>query len=216
MTNSSLKNKFDSIIFDLDGTLWDSTANVARAWQAANDQVKYIREDNIDQAMVRSITGMTYTTIFEKLFPYLSFEQMEEFMGICAVKEIEMLQNHGGDLYPQLEETLQYLSEKYKLFIVSNCQTGYIEVFLKISKMGHYFMGHQCYGTKGNPKAENIKDIVNDHQLTAPVYIGDTMGDYTSATKAGVPFIFANYGFGNVEEGQIATISSFDDLIEIL
>jgi phosphoglycolate phosphatase len=55
----SLKNKFDSIIFDLDGTLWDSTANVARAWQAANNQVKYIREENIDQAMVRSITGMT-------------------------------------------------------------------------------------------------------------------------------------------------------------
>jgi phosphoglycolate phosphatase len=216
MTNSDLKNQFDSIIFDLDGTLWDSTANVAQAWQAANNQVKYIREDNIDQAMVRSITGMTYVTIFEKLFPYLSAQQMEEFMGICAVKEIEMLESHGGDLYPQLEETLQYLSTKYKLFIVSNCQSNYIETFIRFSGLGHYFMGHQCFGTKGQPKAENIKDIVNDHNLKAPVYVGDTMGDFTSSHKAGVPFIFASYGFGVVESGQIATINNFVELNDLL
>ena len=215
-TDSSLKNKFDSIIFDLDGTLWDSKANVARAWQAANEQVKYISEDNIDQAMVRSITGMTYVAIFEKLFPYLSNKQMEEFMGICAVKEIEMLQTHGGDLYPQLDETLQYLSTKYKLFIVSNCQSNYIETFISFSGLGHYFMGHQCFGTKGQPKAENIKDIVNDHNLKAPVYVGDTMGDFTSANKAGVPFIFASYGFGVVETGQIATINNFVELKDLL
>jgi len=82
--------------------------------------------------------------------------------------------------------------------------------------MEHYFAGHQCYGTKGNPKAENIKDIVNDHGLKSPLYIGDTMGDYDSATKAGVPFIFADYGFGKVESGQIATISNFDELQQIL
>jgi len=216
MTNNSLQNKFDSIIFDLDGTLWDSTANVARAWQAANEEVKYIKEDNIDQAMVRSITGMTYVSIFEKLFPYLSAEQMEEFMGICAVKEIEMLQNHGGELYPQLEETLHYLSGKYKLFIVSNCQSNYIETFISFSGLGHYFMGHQCFGTKGQPKFENIKDIVNDHNLQSPVYVGDTMGDFTSAQKAGVPFIFASYGFGAVESGQVATTNNFSELRDIL
>jgi len=42
------------------------------------------------------------------------------------------------------------------------------------------------------------------------------MGDYDSATKAGVPFIFADYGFGKVEEGQIATISNFAELTELL
>ena len=82
--------------------------------------------------------------------------------------------------------------------------------------MGHYFMGHQCFGTKGNPKAENIKDIVSDHHLVNPVYVGDTMGDFDAATKAGVQFIFANYGFGMVEKGQIATISTFGELVELL
>ena len=42
------------------------------------------------------------------------------------------------------------------------------------------------------------------------------MGDYTSATKAGVPFIFADYGFGVVETGHVAVIGSLNDLVELL
>ena len=212
---SILKNKFDSIIFDLDGTLWDSTGNVAYAWQTAIEQVDYV-DEVMTVEKVKSITGMAYNVIFDKLFPYLDTVKRNELMAICAKTELEVLHSKGGDLYPSLDETLSYLATKYKLFIVSNCQSGYIEVFLKLSKMGHYFMGHQCYGTKGNPKVDNIKDIVNDYHLAAPVYVGDTIGDYNSANKAGVPFIFASYGFGIVEDGQIATISTFNELVKLL
>jgi phosphoglycolate phosphatase len=212
---TDLKNKFDSIIFDLDGTLWDSTENVALAWQAAMNQVDYVNE-LMTREKVRSITGMAYNVIFDKLFSHLDTVKRNELMAICAKSELDMLHNKGGELYPNLDETLSYLAEKYKLSIVSNCQNGYIEVFFKTSGMGQYFSGHQCYGTKGNPKAENIKDIVNDNQLTAPVYIGDTRGDYDSAAKAGVPFIFADYGFGEVTSGQVASISSLNDLITLL
>ncbi|MDP9048765.1 MAG: HAD family hydrolase [Bacteroidota bacterium] len=212
---ASLKNTFDSVIFDLDGTLWDSTGNVALAWQHAIDQVDYV-DETMTREKVRSITGMAYNVIFDTMFGYLDTEKRDELMAICAESELRMLHDKGGELYPGLDETLQYLSGKYKLFIVSNCQNGYVEVFLKISGMAHYFSGHQCYGTKGNPKAENIKDIVNDYQLASPVYIGDTMGDYNSATTAGVPFIFADYGFGIVDSGQIATISGLKELITLL
>jgi len=211
----SLKNKFDGIIFDLDGTLWDSTGNVAKAWQEAIEQVDYV-DEVMTREKIRSITGLAYNVIFDTLFPHLNGEKRTELMGICAKSELAYLHKEGGELYPSLDATLDYLARKYRLFIVSNCQSGYIEVFLKLSGTMHYFSGHQCYGTKGNPKAENIKDIVHDHQLEAPVYVGDTMGDYNSATKAGVPFIFADYGFGKVEHGQIATISTFSDLVELL
>ena len=213
--NTTLKNKFDSIIFDLDGTLWDSTGVVAEAWQAAKEEVDFIKED-ITAEMVKGITGMTYKAIFEKLFPYLDDEKREEYKAIAAKKELETLYTKGGQPYPQLEETLKYLSAKYKLYIVSNCQSGYIEVFFKTSGLEKYFLGHQCYGTKNMPKADNIKDIVNDHQLKAPVYVGDTMGDYSAAVGAGTPFIFAAYGFGKVEEDQVASIAQVSDLIELL
>ncbi len=210
-----LKNKFDSIIFDLDGTLWDSTANVAEGWQEAKNQVDYIKED-ITPAHVASIVGMTYDAIFVKLFPYLSDAQRTDFKKIAAVKEIETLDKKGGTFYPQLKETLQYLAGRYPLYIVSNCQNGYIETFLKMDGMAGLFNGHQCYGTKTQPKWQNICDVVNEYSLKAPVYIGDTLGDYEASTKAGVPFIFAAYGFGFVKQDQIATVHQFEELKNIL
>ena len=214
--DTSLKNKFDSIIFDLDGTLWDSTRNVAIAWQTTAKRFEGIIKEEITAKTVESICGLTYDDIFEKLFPYLDNEQRLNFQRTCSVLELEVLNKTGGDLYPHLEETLKYLAPKYKLFVVSNCQSGYIEIFLNTSGLGHYFSGHQCYGTKKQPKWENIKDIVNDHNLEAPVYVGDTVGDYNRSHKAGVPFVFAAYGFGQVESGQIANINSLQELTALL
>ncbi len=211
----TIENNFDSIIFDLDGTLWDTTANVALAWQTAKEQADYITE-NITQQTVRSITGMAYDAIFEKLFPYLDDARREKFKALCARNELDILHKKGGYLYPQLAETLDYLKTSYRLFIVSNCQLGYIDVFLAMEGMEKYFEGHQCYGTKGQPKFKNIMDVVADHQLKSPVYIGDTAGDRDSAYKAGVPFIFADYGFGEMTEGYIAVIHQFSDLQQLL
>ncbi|WP_114778790.1 HAD family hydrolase [Botryobacter ruber] len=210
-----MKDKFDSVIFDLDGTLWDATGTVARAWQAARNKVDYIRED-ITQEVVRSISGMTYKAIYDKLFPYLPEEQRLEFKSKCAKEELEHMHQYGGELFPGLEETLQYLQTRYRLFIVSNCQTGYIESFLEHHRMHQYFEGHQCYGTKNRPKVENIQDVVADYNLQTPVYVGDTQGDYEASRGAGVPFIFARFGFGNVEEGQIASVDNFEELKSIL
>ena len=113
--NTDLKNKFDSIIFDLDGTLWDSTAKVAKAWQKAKEEVDYVKED-FTREKIHSITGMTYKAIFETLLPYLDEEQRNEFKALAAKNELELLNEKGGELFPGLENTLQYLSEKYKLF----------------------------------------------------------------------------------------------------
>ena len=213
--NTDLKNKYDSIIFDLDGTLWDSTANVATAWQKAKEEVDYIQFD-INQQTVRSITGMAYNVIFEKLFPYLEPEVREEFKARCAKYELEVLNEKGGELYPDLKPTLEYLKSRYRLFVVSNCQCGYIETFLRLNNLDSTFEGHQCYGTKGQPKFQNILDVVQDSDLKNPVYVGDTQGDYDSATKAGVPIIFATYGFGQTNDEPIAIINKVADLQEIL
>lgn len=213
--STDLKNRFDSIIFDLDGTLWDSTANVAMAWQKAKEEVDYIKDD-ITQQTVRSITGMAYDAIFEKLYPYLEPNVRNEFKAISAKHELEVLNSKGGELYPDLKPTLEYLKNKYKLFIVSNCQCGYIETFLRLNDLDSTFLAHQCYGTKSQPKFQNILDIVADNELTNPVYVGDTQGDYDSATKAGVPIIFATYGFGTYVGQPVAVIDQFSELKQIL
>lgn len=206
-------DKTDSIIFDLDGTLWDSTATVAKAWQGAIDEVDYVR-GSVTQADVQSITGMPYRAIFEKLFPYLELAQLNELQQLCSRDELHYMQTYGGNLYDGLEETLQYLQKKYRLFIVSNCQRGYIEAFLEHHNMQSYFEDHECYGSRDLPKAENIKEIVRRNKLQSPVYVGDTGGDFEASQKNNIPFIFASYGFGFVPKPAIS-IKRFTDLKEI-
>lgn len=203
----------DSIIFDVDGTLWDSTDIVARAW------TDYIRQkENLDMEItsekLMSLFGQLLPDIAKALFPDFSKEEQLRIIDGCCQAEHEALSRQCAPLYEGLEETLQALSAKFPLFIVSNCQAGYIEVFLEATGFGKYFTDHLCPGDTQMAKGANIRKIVNDHHLTSPVYVGDTMGDYHACQEAGVPFIFAAYGFGEVE-APYAAIQKPKDLISI-
>jgi phosphoglycolate phosphatase len=191
--------KTDSLIFDLDGTLWDATATVAKAWRAARKQVAFEIQE-ITQEDIRNVAGTQHDLIFQKLFPQLSKEQQQELMEVSGKEEMAHIKKYGGELYEGLEDTLKYLHGKYKLCIVSNCQDGYIEAFLDYHNLRPYFSDHECSGRTGNPKGENLKDIVKRNQLQAPFYVGDTPGDHEASVKAGVPFIYASYGFREVEQ----------------
>ncbi|MCB2379590.1 HAD family hydrolase [Hymenobacter sp. BT635] len=204
----------DSLIFDLDGTLWDATATVTEGFRRARQRVSYVPTD-ITLEAVRAVTGQPYPVVYERLFPYLTAEQREEFRLICAEEELASARQHGGQPYPLLRETLTYLAAKYRLFIVSNCQTGYIEAFLEHSGTGSYFEGHQCFGTKNLPKADNVREIIERFGLQAPAYVGDTDGDYQASRANGIPFVFAAYGFGEVPEFE-ARLEQFSDLRSIL
>ena len=203
----------DSIIFDVDGTLWDSTDVVARAW------TQYLREKEhmeieITSQKLMTLFGQLLPDIAKALFPDLSEEEQLRVIDACCQAEHEALLKECAPLYEDLEQTLQKLSAEYPLFIVSNCQAGYIEVFLQATGFSKYFKGHLCPGDTGMAKAENITRIVDDYHLNSPVYVGDTMGDYEACRKAGVPFICASYGFGNVPE-PYAVIQKPMDLIPL-
>ena len=209
-----MKIKADSIIFDLDGTLWDSTGTVAQAWQAAIQQVDFVTE-TMTQAKVQSITGLPYDVIFQTLFPDLSGKERETLKKICAIEELAYMKRFGGQLYEGLVATLDYLKEKYRLFIVSNCQSGYIEAFLEHHQMGRYFDDFACFGDAKKSKAENIRQVVSRNGLTSPVYVGDTQGDCDASAANNIPFIYATYGFGQADK-QHARIEKIMDLRHLL
>ena len=205
--------KTDSLIFDLDGTLWDATATVASAWQKARKQVGFEIQE-ITQDTIRSVAGMQHDLIYDKLFPDLSKAQQQELMEVSGREEMAQIKKYGGTLYEGLEETLRYLQGKYKLCIVSNCQDGYIEAFLEYHHLQSYFIDYECSGRTGKPKGDNLRDVVESNQLKAPFYVGDTPGDLEASIKAGVPFIYARYGFREVAQSDIQ-IDNFTDLARL-
>lgn len=204
----------DSLIFDLDGTLWDASATVTQGFRQARQRVSYVHSE-VTEAAVQAVTGQPYPVVYERLFPELTAEQREEFRQICAREELLSARQRGGEPYPQLRATLQYLAARYRLFIVSNCQMGYIEAFLAHTQTGRYFEGHQCFGTKLQPKVDNVRDVVLHFGLAAPAYVGDTEGDYLAARANDMPFIYAAYGFGQVP-GCEARIEQLSDLQRLL
>lgn len=199
----------DSIIFDLDGTLWDSTDVVAKAWNCV-----IAEETDLDLRVtgddLKNLFGRLLEDIAAVIFAEEPKERQLELIDLCCQEQHRTLLRNPGSVYERLEDTLKILSEKYRLFIVSNCQAGYIEVFLKSTGLSPYFEGHLCPGDTGKPKASNIKTIVDNYDLTSPVYVGDTVGDFHAAKEAGLPFIFASYGFGQVEQPDAIITSPMD------
>ncbi|MBR5284481.1 MAG: HAD family hydrolase [Clostridia bacterium] len=205
-----LNKNIDSIGFDLDGTLWDSLEPVIYSWQEALRELPDIPRVPTNEE-VKGIMGLPPLGIATTLFPYLSEQRAMEVFDIMTKVEIEHVAKVGGILFEGLEETLEYLSGKYKLYIVSNCQKGYIEAFLEFHKLGKYFVDRENAENTGLSKGKNIRLVMERNGLENTVYVGDTIGDQNAAKEAGVPFIFAGYGFGKAEAPE-TVIESIKDL----
>ena len=204
------------IIFDLDGTLWDSSENVALSW---TDTAKRIGVDkNFTPELLQSGMGKTMTELADMYFPEFSPQRRMELLQLCMDSENEYIWAHGGVLFENEEQTLSALRARNKLYIVSNCQCGYIEAFLHSKGYSGYFDGHMCWGDTRQPKARTIRALIERESCLDPVYVGDTQGDCDASYEAGVPFIHAAYGFGKIStpERVIAVAESFISLSDIL
>lgn len=202
------------IVFDMDGTLWDSSAGVAGSWTEVVAR-EYSKDKVITAEKIQSVMGLTMDKLAEKVFPELEPERRMELLDHCCEAENDYLRKHGGILYPEVESTLIKLKEKYELYIVSNCQSGYIEAFLEYYDFGKYFTDIECYGNNDLKKGDNIKLVVSRNHLDKAVYVGDIEGDYIASKEAGVGFIHASYGFGQIN-AEVPVIKEFADLVEVI
>ncbi len=201
----------NGILFDLDGTLWDSSQSVTESYNLALERLGYTLR--MTQADIMGAMGKTMYEIAHIFFDYIDPERAESIMDYCTEVENEYIKTHGGYIYEGVKETLEALkAQGWFIACVSNCQSGYIEDFLEYSGYGCLFDDIECWGNTLKLKAYNISLVAKRNGLDRVVYVGDTMGDYNSAMEAGAEFIHAAYGFGNVPEGT----PKADSIIDII
>ncbi len=201
------------ILFDLDGTLWDSSREVAASWDAAVR--KRGLKMRVTVEMIQGVMGKSMDEIADIVFGEYGRAKRRELLEFCCEEENAYIRSHGGRLFEGLEETLSRLKEeKLHLSVVSNCQVGYIEAFLEYHKLGAYFDDFESYGRTGRDKGENIRLVVERNRLEKAVYVGDTQGDRDAAARAGIPFIHAKMGYGTVS-GDVPQICSLSELPEV-
>lgn len=206
---------YDGIIFDIDGTLWDSRKVVADSWNAAlAEHTSY--DIRFDYEKIGKLFGKPMDEIFRILFGDIDEREAEALTDLLYNYESHYLDMYPPSVYEGTYEVLRQLSEKYKLYIVTNAQKGYTEKLFAASGICPFFTDWLCYGDTLAPKHVTLEKIIARNGIAAPVYIGDTQGDADSCAKAGVPMIYAAYGLGNVENPavKIDDIRELPDLLE--
>lgn len=202
---------YDSIIFDMDGTLVNFLSQMLVSWNLSCKNHGWDKVITYEE--LKSVMGLNGHDIGVKLFPNVNEDEATRRVEICSKEEVDYFDNKEiGLTYIPNEKFLIDLSKKYKLFIVSNCLEGYIEIFLKKYNYEKYFIDTANAGNL-KTKAENIVDIIKRNNLKNPVYVGDTIKDKLSSDEANIDFIFAAYGFGKVENTK--KINSLEELLDM-
>ena len=206
-------DKETSFIFDLDGTLWDARKEVAESWREI--ALQEFGFTHIDEALVASLMGLPMDEIAMAISPdFLPRDGKLGFGERAFAHENEYLSLHPGTPFEGVEETLRELRERgHRLFVVSNCQRGYIENFLNLMKPFE-FDGHLCYGDTKKQKAFTILELMRREKIASALYVGDTEGDERETHLAGLPFVYASYGFGKALAPDYV-IRRFADLLSL-
>ena len=209
--------KFDGIILDVDGTIWNTTGVVADAWNKTIDDL-FPQVPHVTAQILQGQFGKTMDVIADNLFPMLSESDKKILMSKCCENEHKAISHNTKNItYDGVIQTIKTLSSRIPLYIVSNCQKGYIELVMEKNGITEFIKDFECFGNTGLSKDKNIRLLVERNGLKNPVYVGDTQGDYDACKKAGLPFIWAAYGFGRPEdENYFAKLEKFAQLEDCL
>lgn len=202
----------DALIFDIDGTLWNACPASAKGWNVG--LVRLGIDQRVTSGQIASVAGNPYETCIDLLLPGQRARHpvLTEMLEEC---ENQVVRSDGGAFYPGAVDGVTRLAGNYRIFLVSNCQAWYLDLFLCFSGLGPALSGVDCYGLSGVPKSGMLAKMKREHSLSNPVYIGDTAGDERAAASAGVDFIHAAWGFGT-PTGKPKAVSSFAELLDRL
>ena len=209
------------IIFDLDGTLIDSSDDIA--W-AANRTLVYMGYNEMDLDAIKEGIGWGVKTLLQKLMPQEGPERIDD----ARVKFLEYYWDHltvNTILYPGVRETIDYFKDHdKKMAIVTNKPIKFTEKILNELALKDFFLmvlgGDSLMNRKPDP--EPVEKVISTLGVTKgkTVFVGDSKVDGETGKRAGIFTIGVEYGFRGRKEleeaGFDVIISEFPELTRIL
>ena len=185
-----------NLIFDLDGTLWDTLPSYYYAFEKFYE-VHPEKDYRVSSSIINNFRAITIDEIAPMLFPLDSYDVAFKNTLECLEYTCEYLRNNEI-VNESVINTIKELSNSYNLYIVSNCPLEYIDIFFEKTNLKNYFKDVIALGgisqTLGFDKANNISTIVSKYSLdkSNTFFIGDSKHDLQASQNAGVNFVFAN------------------------
>lgn len=216
-----------AIIFDLDGTLFQTEKLAIPAFRNALERLR--RADMFERSMptdeeIQSVFGLTHEEIWNRLLPGAD-EQVKKMADQWMLEEeLHGLQHGRGELYPGVEETLNRLKQDgWRLFIASNGILPYVKGVLATFQLLPLFSGIYTAGEyRTHEKKELVSILIKEHKVTGGYMVGDRSSDVEAGLANGLTVIGCQYaGFPNFSgerelDGAHVVIGTFPDLLDVV
>ena len=205
---------YENLIFDIDGTLWDSRELVAKGYNIQLEK-EGLAHLSVTADELKRQFGKVMTAIADSIFGPIPAPERYALLERCMASQYQVLKEDPCNVdYPGVRETIAKLAENHRLFIVSNCEQGYPQLCIEKLGIGEYIQDHLCFGDTGTSKGKTIRTLMAKNNIENAIYIGDTQGDYEATVEAGLPFVWCTYGFGT-PEGYVAKVDNFAELLNL-
>lgn len=215
--------KPEAIIFDMDGTLFQTESLLLPAYHKMFD---VLREEGLyhgptpPEELILGSLGMLLADIWKRVMPDVDEAVHRRADELLLQLEIEGLEAGGTVLYPKVTETLAALHERgVKLFVASNGLKDYIDSIVVVHELKELFNGLYSAGGQGTAtKTELLRILLDDNSIKDAWMVGDRSSDVEAGKGNGQTVIGCAYaGFGRQDElkGSDVIISAFDELIAL-
>jgi len=212
----------DVIVFDLDGTLIDSKIDIANALNWTLEKLGYA---HLPIETIEGFVGAGVLPFIQQTLETAGRPENEQVMvSMFERRYLNHLLDHTR-LFESVEETVNQLSGRYKLGIVSNKPERYAkkivhELGLEPVFDGAVYGGDTIPVKKPDPQA--LLEIAEKYGSPASrlLMVGDSAVDIKTGRNAGAYTVGVTYGFRPIEEladaGPDALIDRFSQLVDLL
>lgn len=206
------------IIFDFDGTLWNSTVPVRNSLKFALKEKGY--KSLADNLPIFEI-GRPMEIILEDEFNFTK-NKAKEIAKLFRIYLVdEDLKN--GIFYDNVKEVLTQLSDVgHTLSIATFKRSKLVEKILQQHKLEHFFFQVRGLGENGlESKIDLVKECISI-KASKTIMIGDTISDYQAALENNLEFYLVKYGYGykslkkKVVTENIKLLNDFEKVLNII
>lgn len=189
------------VIFDLDGTLFDSQSHIVHALHLTIEQLGLPARSDDECA---SIIGLGLKEVAQTLFSDLNDEGVREFSRLYADRYIESRPQFPLRLFDGSVEVLASLCDAgHVLAVATGKSRRGLDRVLKEAKIEHFFSASRgADETRSKPDPLMLNEILAETDMNPgeAVMVGDTSFDLKMANAVGMDSIAASYGSHSLDK----------------
>jgi phosphoglycolate phosphatase len=216
------RNCPEAMLFDLDGTLFQTETLLLPAYEAAFNEMRaegsYAGETPPAERILSSL-GMLLEHIWQRVLPEASLEVRKRADETLLKHQMAMLEQGIGALYPGVQETLTALHARgVKLFVASNGLEGYVREVIASQGLAPLFTDLYSAGQyETRSKVDLVRLLIDKHRISTAWMVGDRSSDVEAGRENRLPVVgckYADFGKPGELEGAEMIITAFPQLLE--